>query len=201
MSRRIVLNVGGGNKTIPLPPHYAGWEHLLLDVVARDDVDLVCDARDLAAFPGDAYDAIYCSHNLEHYHRHEVQQVLAGFHHVLAADGFCEIRVPDLRSVMQAVLEKSLSLEDQLYHSPAGPISPLDVIYGYHREIETGNPFYAHKTGFTAETLTACMQQAGFTELWTAPPLGVHEVRILAFKQASGAEQRRMLGIPSQEPR
>lgn len=197
MSRRTVLNVGGGSKTIPLPPHYGGWEHLLLDVVERDDVDLVCDARDLGAFPADAYDAIYCSHNLEHYQRHEVPKVLAGFHHVLAADGFCEIRVPDLRSVMRAVLEQNLSLEAELYHAPAGPISPLDVIYGYHREIETGNPFYAHKTGFSAETLTARIQEAGFAEIWNAPPFGVHELRVLAFRQAATAEQRRMLGIPS----
>ncbi len=30
-----VLNVGGANKTIPLPPAYQGWEHVLLDIDPR----------------------------------------------------------------------------------------------------------------------------------------------------------------------
>jgi hypothetical protein len=32
MSR--VLNVGGGSKVIPVPEHYGGWEHVLLDIDA-----------------------------------------------------------------------------------------------------------------------------------------------------------------------
>ena len=64
---RRLLNVGGGSKTIAIPPHYAGWEHLLLDVDTKSAPDVVCDARELASLPAAQYDAIYCSHNLEHY--------------------------------------------------------------------------------------------------------------------------------------
>ena len=39
------------------------------------------------------YDSVYCSHNLEHYHRHEVPRVLAGFRHVLKAGGVDALRV------------------------------------------------------------------------------------------------------------
>ena len=62
-----VLNVGGGSKDIPLPPHYAGWEHVLMDIDPKGQPDLVCDARELPALPAGQYDAIFCSHNLEHY--------------------------------------------------------------------------------------------------------------------------------------
>ena len=27
-----MLNVGGGSKKIPIPQHYAGWDHVLLDI-------------------------------------------------------------------------------------------------------------------------------------------------------------------------
>jgi hypothetical protein len=30
-----VLNVGGNSKLIPIPSHYAGWEHLLPDIDPR----------------------------------------------------------------------------------------------------------------------------------------------------------------------
>ena len=64
-----VLNVGGNSKAIPLPPQYAGFEHILLDIDPSGNPDVVCDARQLDTLTADQYDAIYCSHNLEHYHK------------------------------------------------------------------------------------------------------------------------------------
>jgi predicted SAM-dependent methyltransferase len=103
-----VLNVGGNSKAIPLPPQYAEYEHLLLDIDPKWNPDIVCDARALASLENKQFDAIYCSHNLEHYYRHDVQKVLAGFLHILKDDGFVQIRVPDIQAVMQAVIEKNL---------------------------------------------------------------------------------------------
>lgn len=58
--------------------------------------DVVCDARQLSQLPRATYDAVYCSHNLEHYYRHDVPKVLAGFSHVLKVGGFVHIIVPDM---------------------------------------------------------------------------------------------------------
>lgn len=80
---RSVLNVGGNSKAIPLPPQYAGFEHLLLDIDPTGKPDVVCDARALTTLAPGRFDAVYCSHNLEHYLGHEVAYVLAGFLHVL----------------------------------------------------------------------------------------------------------------------
>jgi len=196
-----VLNVGGNSKTIPIPPHYEGWQHLLLDIDATREADVVCDARELASFKAARFDAVYCSHNLEHYYRHDVPRVLAGFMHVLKPGGFAEIRVPDLEAVFRKVTDGELDLEDDLYDSPAGPISVIDVIYGYSKEIESsGQDFYAHKTGFTAKSLSATLNRAGFQEVWMAPAFTIFELRAIAFKQASTPEQRRLLGIPVDTP-
>lgn len=160
---RRVLNVGGNNKSVPLPPQYAGWEHVLLDIDPRGNPDVVCDARELTTLPVNSYDSIYCSHNLEHYHPHEVPRVLAGFWHLLRRDGFAFIRVPDMREVMHTVVRQDLDIDDVLYQSSAGPITVRDVIYGYGKEIEeSGNAFYAHKTGFTQKSLRAALVRAGF---------------------------------------
>src|SRR6266446_7887238 len=47
------------------------------------------------ALAASQFDAVYCSHNLEHYYRHDGATVLRGFLHVLKPDGFAEIKVPD----------------------------------------------------------------------------------------------------------
>ncbi len=71
-----VLNVGGNSKDIPIPSQYSGWQHVLLDIDPRGNPDIVCDARELMSMSKNEYDAIYCSHNLEHYYRHDVRKVL-----------------------------------------------------------------------------------------------------------------------------
>src|SRR5512141_1346388 len=73
---RSVLNVGGGTKAISIPDYFAGWRHDLLDIDSRGGPDIVCDARELQKLPCGSYDAIYCSHNLEHYYRHDGLKVL-----------------------------------------------------------------------------------------------------------------------------
>jgi SAM-dependent methyltransferase len=189
-----VLNVGGGSKNIQIPAHYNGWRHLLLDIDPRGGADLVCDARELLSQPSSLFDAVYCSHNLEHYYRHDAVRVLRGFLHVLKPDGFAEIRVPDIRLVMRAMLEQALDIDDVLYQSGVGPILVRDVIYGWHVEIErTGQDFYAHKTGFTSRSLHAILEHAGFAQVVSVPAIGVYEARAFAFKRAPTEAQRALL--------
>jgi SAM-dependent methyltransferase len=192
---RRVLNVGGGSKRIAIPAHYAGWAHLLLDIKPAPDVDIVCDARGLANLQGDAYDAVYCSHNLEHYYPHEVPRVLAGFAHVLRADGFAEIGVPDIAAVLRHAVARDMELDDTLYPSPAGPISVHDVIYGFGPEIaQSGRDYYAHKRGFTRKSLMAALQRH-FAAIAEMTPINAFELRMIAFKQAPSIDQCALLGI------
>lgn len=191
-----VLNVGGNTKQIALPAAYAGFEHLLLDIDPSGGPDIVADARELSALAPAQFDAVYCSHNLEHYHRHEVPRVLAGFQHVLRDDGFAQIRVPDMQAVMRAAVQRNLDLEDVLYTSPAGPITVLDVMYGFGAEIErSGHDFYAHKTGFTQKSLLKALRLAGFTDLYCGT--GNLELNALAFKRPPDADTRRLFGLPA----
>lgn len=193
---RKVLNVGGNSKDIALPAIYQGWSNVLLDIDARGKPDVLCDARELTRLAAAEYDAVYCSHNLEHYYRHEVPKVLGGFRHVLKPQGFAHIRVPDMAEVMRQVVQKSMDIDDVLYQSPAGPITVRDVIYGYGVEIErSGNEFFAHKTGFTLKSLQAVLQACGFPFVYSGA--GDLEVMAVAFKQKPDERTARELDLPA----
>lgn len=193
---RKVLNVGGNSKAIPLPPLYAGWDHVLLDIDPRVNPDVVCDARELVNLPGATYDSVYCSHNLEHYYHHDAAKVLAGFAHVLKADGFACIRVPDMQALMLTVVSKNLDIDDFLYQSPAGPITVRDVIYGYGKEIaRSGNDFFAHKTGFTKKSLISILEKAGFQ--WIFADSANLEVSVLAFINKPTEYAEKLLNLPA----
>lgn len=192
----IVLNVGGNSKNIPLPELFGGWEHILLDIDPRGKPDVVCDARELTSLTGAKYDAVYCSHNLEHYYRHDAKKVLNGFHHVLKDDGFVHIRVPDMGELMTIVVTNNLDIDDVLYQSPAGPITVRDVIYGYGVEIErSGNDFFAHKTGFTKKSLMRLLTQTGFPCFFVGTGMSTCEVNIIAFKNMPGEVLKKELGL------
>ncbi|CAN5510832.1 class I SAM-dependent methyltransferase [soil metagenome] len=190
---RKVLNVGGNSKSIPIPKYYADFEHLILDIDPRGEPDILCDARALATRPPAEFDAIYCSHNLEHFYRHDVPRVLGGFHHVLTAEGFAEIRVPDLELVMKTAVEKKLDLEDVLYTSGAGAITVRDVFYGFGLEIErSGQDFYAHKTGFTRKSLGQALLQSGFRYVLFRPGRA-YEILAYGFKNNPTPEHEALL--------
>lgn len=194
MSDKRVLNVGGGSKDIPIPPYYQGWQHELLDINPRENPDVLADARELMSFSPGVYDAVYCCHNLEHYHRHDGAKVLRGFHHVLKPDGFAEIRVPDLGGVVRTVAARNLDIDDVLYESIRGPILVRDVIYGYHVEIEeSGNDYYSHRTGYTQASLIKLAAACGFN-VWAT---GVKDFELIGyfFKQPPPVELVRMLGL------
>lgn len=191
-----VLNVGGGSKTTPIPEYFYGWKHDLLDIDARGNPDLVSDARELGSLEAGQYDAIYCSHNLEHYYRHDGRKVLRGFVHILKDEGFAEIRVPDIAQVMVALQERNLDPDEVLYESAAGPISAHDVIYGLQSEIvNSGQDFYAHKTGFTPKSLMKFLSDSGFRHIFLAEGVEL-AVHALAFKTEPTEWQRNLLGLP-----
>lgn len=190
-----VLNVGGNHKDIFLPPMYAEFEHLVLDIDPRGSPDIVCDARNLITLESDQFDAVYCSHNLEHYYKHDVQKVLAGFLHVLKEGGFAQIKVPDIGEVMRFTIEQGLDIEDTLYQSHNGPIMVLDVLYGWGIEIEqSGQDYFAHKTGFTRKSLLKELEKSGFSQ--ACSKLGHFEINAVAFKGKPDQSTRALFNLP-----
>lgn len=194
--RKSVLNVGGGTKKIAIPPHYDEWHHYLLDIAAGDDVDLVLDARKLSTLEANQFDAIYCSHNLEHYDPRDGLTVLAGFLHVLKPDGYAEINVPDMTSVLRTMVERNLDIDDVLYMSNGGPITVHDVVYGWRAQMErSGVDFYAHRRGFTAQALRRTLDQAGFAHVVVDVSEPAFNIRALAFKGQPTSAQRATLDL------
>lgn len=195
MREKKVLNVGGNSRQIELPPQYEKFQKVWLDIDPKVEPDLLCDARHLADLKPQQFDAVYCSHNLEHYYRHEVPIVLDGFLHVLREDGFAHIRVPDLAEVMRIAVAQDLDVEDVIYDSAAGPIMLIDVLYGFSEEIErTGEDFFCHKTGFTEKSLSSALRKSGFQKIFTV--CNNLEIIALAFKQEPSPLQVVDWGLP-----
>lgn len=147
---RRVLHAGcnGG----PLPPYFGECEEVRLDVDPQWRPDVLASITDLGDIG--VFDAVYCSHTLEHLYPHEVKTALREFRRVLSDDGYVMIWVPDLEDVRPT--------EELLFESPSGPIAGLDLYYGFRPKLAE-MPHMAHHTGFTSTTLEAALREAGFT--------------------------------------
>ena len=75
-------------------------------------------------------------------------------------DGFALVTLPDLEVVASLILDHGL--DDVAYTSAAGPITPLDMLFGHSASISRGQVHMAHKSGFTSSSLGRHFIDAGF---------------------------------------
>lgn len=158
------LHVGPGSKKAESTP-FAGmsWQEVRLDINPSVEPDLIGSVTKMDAVASASMDAVFSSHNIEHLYPHEVPLALAEFRRVLKPSGFALITCPDLRSACALVAADALTTP--AYVSPAGPITPLDILYGHRASMETGNLYMAHRCGFTETVLVASLQAAGFQQV------------------------------------
>ena len=141
------------------------WAEIRLDIDASVQPDVIGTIVDLSAVESDSVDAIYSSNNIEHLYPHEVPLALAEFLRVLKPNGFFVATCPDLQSVCKLIAEDKLT--DTAYTSPAGPIAPLDIVYGHRPAMAKGNLYMAHRCGFTQKVLSGTLQSCGFKSVAT----------------------------------
>ncbi|WPL15041.1 putative O-linked N-acetylglucosamine transferase, SPINDLY family [Thiorhodovibrio litoralis] len=139
------------------------WTEIRFDIDPAVQPDIQGSMTDMAAVESESMDALFSSHNIEHLYPHEVPVALAEFHRILKPEGFAVITCPDIQSVCALVAEDKLT--EPAYQSPAGPIAPLDILYGHRPSLAQGNLYMAHKCGFTERVLIGTLQAAGFASI------------------------------------
>jgi len=161
---RILANVGcGPPHGSTLPAFFNDWRQLRVDSDASVRPDILADLTDLSPIESGSVDAIWASHCIEHLYQHQVPVALTEFRRVLRDDGFVCVLVPDLQTIAQYIVADRMI--EPLYQSPAGPVTPHDIIFGYGAAIAGGRPSMAHRCGFTPGALQRCFQGLPFAEI------------------------------------
>lgn len=146
-----VLHVGCGASS--LPPWVPKSEEVRLDADERCNPDIVADMRNLGDIG--TFDAVFCSHALEHLTLQDGDVALQEFRRVLRDGGAAIILVPDLEGISPT--------DEVMYESPMGPITGHDMYYGYHCGHE--NEFMRHKSGYVQATLKKKLEAIGFSKV------------------------------------
>jgi len=163
---KTLLHIGCGASTIKQTTsefNDGSWQEIRFDIDAKNKPDIIGNMTDLSAISTESIDAIFSSHNIEHLFFHEVFTALSEFKRILKLNGFCIITCPDLQAVSALIAKDQLL--NTAYQSPAGPITPLDILYGHSQSIMQGNYHMAHRCGFTKNTLSQVLLQSSFTSV------------------------------------
>ena len=177
----------------------ADWMELRFDIDESVKPDLVGTMTDMPSVSSESVDAVFSSHNIEHLYPHEVPLALAEFVRVLKPDGIAVITCPDLQSVCQLIAEDKLT--EAAYTSPAGPIAPIDILYGLRSSMAQGNLYMAHRCGFTQKVLTATLQAAGFKAVATMSRAHPYfDLWAVASKEALTEEQMKAMAVAHMTP-
>lgn len=168
-SPRYVLHVGCGPASArKLHPVFRSesWKEVRLDIDPSVRPDIVSSITDMSSTASDGtFDAVWSSHNIEHLYSHEVPAAFAEFRRVLKSNGFVLICCPDIQAISLAIVEGKI--DEIAYNSAAGPITPLDMMFGFGRAVAAGNKFMAHHTAFSQERLARLLLDGGFFEVRT----------------------------------
>ena len=167
------------------------WNELRLDIDASVQPDIIGTMTDMSAVANESVDSIFSSHNIEHLYPHEVGTALGEFLRVLKPDGFLVVTCPDLQSVCKLVAEDKLI--EPAYNSPAGPIAPLDILYGHRPPMARGNLYMAHRCGFTQKVLTGTLQTSGFRMIASKARPAAFDLWAIASKSARTEDEMRQL--------
>lgn len=192
--QRLLINAGcgplGGGR---VPAWFGAWRQFRVDLDPTVQPDLVASITDLSGIPDEFADAVWSAHCLEHLYAHEVVTALGEFRRVLKPTGFLCLMVPDLQAA--AVRVSQDQLHETLYESPAGPVTPHDMLFGFGPALARGHTHMAHRCGFTPTVLGQRLHEAGFAETVLRRRVAAFELAALGFKTplASPAERNALM--------
>ncbi|MXQ12425.1 class I SAM-dependent methyltransferase [Microvirga makkahensis] len=192
MPRFLHVGCGKKRKDQTLRPFKSlEWEEVTLDIDEGVMPDIVDKLPELAKVESSSFDAVFSSHNVEHLYPHDVLPAFKAFYRVLKDDGLLIVTCPDLQSLGEKLA--CGDIDTPLYESAAGPISPIDVLYGFRPAMAEGNLYMAHHTGYTAKSMETVCARAGFASIAVARRPSKYDLWTVATKTPKAQDDLRAL--------
>jgi len=186
MPLKRLLHAGCGHCTNRPPADFDTYKEVRLDCDPMVEPDIVASIVAMPQVADSTFDAVLCSHVLEHVFGHEVPMALREFLRVLKPGGKLWWNSPDLQAIGgKLALDQA---DHALYLSGMGPVAPLDMIYGHRASVARGDTFMQHKTGFTASIVKHLLVACGFEQIEVDRRV-LYELKATAQKGEDHADQ------------
>lgn len=139
------------------------WDWVRADPDPSVKPDIQTFLHELKEIAPASMEAVWAPHVLHRLYPHIVEAMLQKAYRALKDEGVLIISVPDAQ--LAATYLANNQPAEVLYKSPAGEVTAHDVLFGFAKNIERGMHQFAHRTGFTCESLGAALRNAGFSSI------------------------------------
>jgi SAM-dependent methyltransferase len=157
------------------------WEEIRMDDNPDVHPDVQADMLHMESVQSASFDAAFTAYSLERLYPHEVLPALTNLHRVLKDGGYLVAHCADLRSACALIAGDKLL--EPAYESPAGPVAPIDILYGFRPALAAGYTRHANKCGFTVRAFTGTLAQAGFGSVWVTVNAPTYTITAIASKK------------------
>lgn len=141
----------------------AEWQEVRMDNRVQAKPDIVGNITSMPMIGKEEYQGVFLPHILSRYYAHQVPIALRELFRILKIGGTALISVPDIQKIAEFVAKGTL--ENPLFKSDLGPVSALDLLYGFRPTLESGDTSESQKVAFTAKTLAEKLKNAGFVKI------------------------------------
>ncbi len=135
-----------------------------VDIQADLNPDEVMDVRYLDGIDDNSIELINADHVIEHFPHWQTRTILKLWFNKLKPGGQLEMTCPDMGGIAQDIIDKKKTIDELMWD-----------IYG-----KQDNPWNYHCAGFTAESITHILEDAGFFVVMCVPKT-VHIYRNLVI--------------------
>jgi hypothetical protein len=159
----------------------ADWEEVRLDPSPEAAPDIQDGFPEMRAVADASCDAVFTAHSLERLYPHQVMTALGNCLRVLKEDGYMVVICADIQQACAMIAQ-----DDPLataYDSPAGAVTPLDILYGFRPALAAGHQEYACHCGFTATVLMNSLARSGFGTVWSSRNQQAFSMAAIATRQ------------------
>jgi predicted SAM-dependent methyltransferase len=155
----ILLNIGAGSEPLNIAA-LANHKELRYDNDETSNPDILGDIASMNMIPAQSVDVLWASHIIEHVFWGEIPGVFGEIKRILKKDGCAILITPNLGSLGPYMEDR---IDETVYTTSAGPIAPLDMLYGYRGFTSRGMTGMMHKIGFNARLLHTALNTCGLT--------------------------------------
>lgn len=157
------------------------WEEVRMDPAREAAPDIQAAFPDMRGVEDASFDAVFTAHSLERLYPHQVMETLGNCLRALKEDGYLVVICADIQDACAMITQDGLL--NTAYESPAGPVTPLDILYGFRPALAAGRLEYACRCGFTAKVLMSSLAQSGFGTVWSSRNQKTFSMAAIATKQ------------------
>ncbi len=139
------------------------WHEIRVDMSETANPDIVSSLAHIEPLPDASVDGVWIGHVLQRATFSDAQKIIQEALRIMKDNAIILAAVPDMQ--LGATYIARGEVEQELYHAPAGPVTPADMIFGFRKFIEKGDNSRIHRSGYTAETLPNMMRSLGICNM------------------------------------